>query len=297
MRKFLKWLGISLATLVGAVLVAAAVLVFLGGRKLSAVRTVDAEPVAVPGDPAAIERGAHLARTRCVFCHGDDLGGKKFIDDASFMVLNAPNLTRGPGGVGGTYSDDAAWVRAIRHGVNPHGRALIIMPAEVYYFLSDGDLGDLIAYLKSLPPVDRSWNAPQPGLVAKALFGAGKLDIMLAYLTTDHQAPRPAKPEAGATVATGEYIVRTFGCRNCHGAELSGQQDPGNPAVVAPNITPGGSIAEWSEDDFRTMIQEQESKDMPWVMLRNMTEDEQRALYRYLKSLPARASTGQMPKA
>ena len=32
--------------------------------------------------------------------HGDDLGGKKFIDDASFMVLNAPNLTRGAGGMG-----------------------------------------------------------------------------------------------------------------------------------------------------------------------------------------------------
>lgn len=297
MRKFLKWIGISLATLVGAALVAVAVLIFLGGRKLTAPRTVEVEPLAVPADATAIERGAHLVRTRCVFCHGDDLGGKKFIDDASFMVLNAPNLTRGAGGMGTAYADDAAWVRAIRHGVNPHGRALIIMPAEVYYFLSDGDLGDIIAYLKSLPPVDRSWPAPHPSLLAKALFGAGKLDNTLAYLTIDHKAPRPAKPEPGATPQYGEYIVRTFGCRNCHGPELSGQQDPGNPAIVAPNITPGGSIADWSEDDFRTMIQEQESKDMPWVMLRAMTEDEQRALYRYLKSLPARASTGQMPKA
>ena len=189
-------------------------------------RTVAVEPVAVPGDPAAVERGAHLARTRCVFCHGDDLGGKKFIDDASFMLLNAPNLTRGPGGVGASYVDDAAWVRAIRHGVNPQGRALIIMPAEVYYFLSDGDLGDLIAYLKSVPPVDRSWAAPRPGLVAKALFGAGKLDNMLAYLTTDHKAPRPAKPEAGATAEYGEYIVRTFGCRNCHGPSSRGSRTP-----------------------------------------------------------------------
>lgn len=297
MRKFLKWIGISLATAVGAILVLVAVLVFLGGRKLQATRTVAVEPVAVPADAAAVERGAHLVRTRCVFCHGDDLGGKKFIDDAKFMLLDAPNLTRGAGGVGATYADDAAWVRALRHGVNPRGRALIIMPAEVYYFLSDGDLGDIIAYLKSLPPVDRSWPAPRPSLVAKALFGAGKLDKMLAYLTTDHKAPRPAKPEPGASAEYGEYIVRTFGCRNCHGPELSGQQDPGNPTVVAPNITPGGSIADWSEDDFRTMIQEQESKDMPWVMLRAMTEDEQRALYRYLKSVPARASTGKLPQS
>ncbi len=292
MRKFLKWLGISLATLVGAALVAVAVLIFLGGRKLSATRTVDVETVAVPGDPAAVERGEHLVRSRCVFCHGDDLGGKKFIEDASFMLLNAPNLTRGAGGVAATYADDAAWVRALRHGVNARGRALVIMPAEVYYFLSDGDLGDIVAYLKSLPPVDRTWAAPQPSLLAKALFGAGKLDAMLPFLTIDPRAPRPAKPQPGPTAENGEYIVRTFGCRNCHGPELSGQQDPGNPNVVAPNITPGGSIADWSEDDFRTMIQEQESNDMPWTNLRAMTEDEQRALYRYLKSLPARASTG-----
>ncbi len=296
MRKFLKWIGITLATVVGAVLVLVAVLVFLGGRKLQATRTVAVEPVAVPGDPAAVERGAHLARTRCVFCHGDDLGGKKFIDDASFMQLDAPNLTRGAGGVGSNYTDDAAWVRAIRHGVNSSGRALIVMPAEVYYFLSDGDVGDIVSYLKSVPPVDRSWPAPRPSLLAKALLGAGKIDDMVPFLKIDPRAPRPAKPEAGATVATGEYIVRTFGCRNCHGPELSGHQDPGNPAVVAPNITPGGSIADWSEDDFRTMIQEQDSKDMPWIMLRAMTEDEQRALYRYLKTVPARASTGKLPQ-
>ena len=122
MKKLLKWIGISLLTLAGAALLAVAVLVFLGGRKLSATRTVEVASVAVPGDAAAIERGAHLARTRCVFCHGDDMGGKKFIDDASFMIVNAPNLTRGAGGLGSTYADDATWVRAIRHGVNSQGR-------------------------------------------------------------------------------------------------------------------------------------------------------------------------------
>ena len=90
MRNILKWIGISLVTLAGAALLAVAVLVFLGGRKLSGTRTVAVAAVAVPGDAAAIERGAHLARTRCVFCHGEDLGGKKFIDDPSFMVVNAP---------------------------------------------------------------------------------------------------------------------------------------------------------------------------------------------------------------
>lgn len=290
MRKVLKWIGISLVTLAGAVLLAVAVLLFLGGRKLSATRTVTVAAVAVPGDPAAVERGAHLARSRCAFCHGDDLGGKKFIDDASFMVVNAPNLTRGAGGRGGAYTDDAAWVRAIRHGVDASGRALIVMPAEVYYFLSDYDIGDLVSYLKTLPPVDRSWPAPQASLLAKALLGAGKLDGMVPFLYMDHQAARPAQPPAGATVANGEYIVRTFGCRNCHGPDLAGQQVPGGSGLFAPNITPGGSIGDWSEEDFLMMVQEQDSPEMPWSSLRAMSEDEQRAIYRFLMALPARAS-------
>lgn len=297
MRKLLKWIGILLATVTGAALVAVAVLIFLGGRKLSATRTVAVEAVAVPGDAAAIERGAHLARARCVFCHGEDLGGKKFIDDASFMLLNAPNLTRGAGGVGGSYAYDASWVRAIRHGVGAQGRALVIMPAENFYFLSDGDVGDLVAYLKSLPPVDRSWPAPRPSLLAKALLGAGKLDGMVPFLYIDHQAPRPAQPPPGATAANGEYIVRTFGCRNCHGSQLSGQIVPGNSGLAAPNLTPEGSIKDWSEDDFLMMVQEQESKEMPWSSIRAMSEEEQRALYRYLASLPARASTTKLKKS
>ena len=297
MRKFLKWVGISLATLVGATLVAVAVLIFLGGRKIAALHTLEVEAVAAPDDPAAVEHGAHLVRTRCVFCHGEDLGGKKFIDDAAFMILNAPNLTRGAGGVGAGYADDAAWVRAIRHGVNASGRALIIMPAENYYFLSDGDLGDIIAYLKSLPPVDRNWAPPQPSLLAKALVGAGKLDDSFAFLTIDHRAPRPAKPEPGPTAEHGEYIVRTFGCRNCHGSKLSGQLTPDGSGAAAPNLTQGGSIQDWSEDDFLTMIQEQDSKEMPWIMLRNMSDDEQRALYRYLASLPALPSTSKLARS
>lgn len=171
------------------------------------------------------------------------------------------------------------------------------MPAETYYFLSDGDLGDVIAYLKSLPPVDRTWAAPQPSLLAKALVGSGKLDDTMPFFVIDHQAPRPAKPEPGPTAENGEYIVRTFGCRNCHGSKLSGQIAPDGSGAVAPNLTQAGSIKDWSEDDFLTMIQEQDSKQMPWGMLRAMSDDEQRALYRYLTSLPALPSTTKLAKS
>ena len=291
MKKILKWVGIALATLAGAALLAVAVLIFLGGRKLSARRTIAVDPVPVSTDAAAIERGKHLADTRCVFCHGEGLAGKKFIEDASFMLLDAPNLTRGAGGVGGAYAEDAGWVRALRHGVNPKGRALVIMPAENFYFLSDGDVGDLVAYLKSLPPIDRAWPAPRPSLLAKALLGAGILDGSVPFLSMDHRAPRPAQPPAGVNAENGEYIVRTFGCRNCHGPALSGQLAPGGSGLVAPNLTPGGALKDWNEDLFLEMVREQVSREMPWTAIHAMTEEEQRSLWRYLASLPALAST------
>lgn len=300
MRKLLKWIGVSLATIIALILVALATLVLLGGRKLSAQRTLAPElvrAVAVPTDVASLERGAHLARTRCVFCHGEDLGGKMFIDDPSFMLLPAPNLTRGAGGVGGKYADDAAWVRAIRHGLNPEGRALIIMPSEVFYFLSDQDTGALVAYLKSLPPVDRKFAAPQPSVVAKALVGAGVITNAVPFLYMDHQAPRPPAPPEGATAEYGAYILRTFGCGNCHGAELSGQITPGPKKFLAGNLTQGGPLKAWDEEIFLKMVRERVHEEMPWGMLRSMHDDEQRAIWRFLAAQPARASTGIAPES
>lgn len=297
MRKFLKWVGISLATIAGALVVFVAVLVFLGGRKLSAARTVEVQPIGPVAEAESIERGAHIARSHCTFCHGDDLAGKAFIEDAGFILLNAPNLTRGQGGVASRYTDDAAWIRSIRHGVNPQGRALIIMPAENFYFLTDRDLRDVIAYVKSLPPVDRTHEAPRPSVVARALLGAGILDGILPVQIIDLRATRLAAVPEGATPDHGKYLVDTVGCRNCHGSQLSGQMVPGNSSLVAPNLTPQGSIHDWSEEDFLTLVEEQESKEMPWSAIRAMSDDEKRAIYRYLTSLPGLPSTTHLRKS
>lgn len=58
------------------------------------------------------------------------------------------------GGIGAAYSN-ADWIRAMRYGVMPDERSVKLMPAYETYFMSDADLGDLIAYLKSVAPVDR----------------------------------------------------------------------------------------------------------------------------------------------
>jgi len=45
-------------------------------------------------------------------------------------------------------------VRAIRHGIGYDGKPLMIMPSKGYWYLSDEDLGAVIAFLKTAQPVD-----------------------------------------------------------------------------------------------------------------------------------------------
>ena len=74
-------------------------------------------------------------------------------DDPIFGRLIASNLTAGKGGVGQTFQD-IDYLRAIRHGLGPDNKPLIIMPSQHFTKLSDRDVSTLIAYIKSVPPVD-----------------------------------------------------------------------------------------------------------------------------------------------
>ncbi|MDX1390721.1 MAG: c-type cytochrome, partial [Acidobacteriota bacterium] len=127
----------------------------IGGRAMTRTMALPPETVATPNDSASLARGAHLATIwGCVDCHGADLGGNVMIPGGPFAYLVAPNLTTGSGGIGGAASD-AALELAIRHGVGLDGRVLMIMPSMEYHAATDEDLGSIIAYVRSVPPVDR----------------------------------------------------------------------------------------------------------------------------------------------
>jgi hypothetical protein len=64
------------------------------------------------------------------FAHGDDMSGGSFLE-FPFGYVDAKNLTPGKGGAGAEFKDQD-WVRAIRHGVNPEGTSLLIMPATAF---------------------------------------------------------------------------------------------------------------------------------------------------------------------
>ncbi len=258
---------------------------------------VDDRAPTVVSDSATVERGKHLAGAiaKCEDCHGDDFGGTVVIDGMPFARVVAPNLTKGRGGLGGTLTDEQI-ITAVRHGVGPTGRALALMPSSGYWYFGDSDVTALVAYLRSLPPVDRELPVTTLGPIGRTLLLAGKLDPLFEAKAIDHNATRPAVPAAGATAEYGAYLVQIGGCTGCHGPGLSGGPVPGGPpdAVPARNLTPEG-IGSWSEEDFFRALREGKRPDgtqlnafMPVKWTRLMTDDETRAILAYLRTVPAK---------
>ncbi|HEY3062874.1 MAG TPA: cytochrome c [Chloroflexota bacterium] len=298
MSAVLRVLGFILAGLVLVLVVAAVAIYVVSESKLNRSVSVPTETVASATDTAAIQRGQHLAGAvaSCIDCHTPTLGGKVFIDHPALGRVIAPNLTRGRGGVGSSFSD-ADYVRAIRHGVDPSGRPLLIMPADDYTHFSDADLGAIIGYVRSLPPVDNVLPTNELRWLGRILFATGQLPLQPAD-DIDHTAVRPASPPAGVTVEYGRYLAENAGCPSCHGPGLSGGKIPEAPPDTLPaaNITSAG-IGSWSEADFIKALRTGTRPDgrvlntfMPWPFYAQMTDDELKAIWRFLQAVPPRAT-------
>ena len=173
------------------------------------------------------------------------------------------------------------------------------MPYDWLNRMSDVDAFAVAQYLKSLPPV-RNEVRQSPNLVFKVarLFMAPK----------DPVAVMP--PRRGPTAAYGNYLADHVAlCAHCH-TPRSGIRDeyddklayagdatppkefPVNPSNITPDSATG--IGRWTEADFvRTMrTGVNPSGDtlnpiMPWRTIRRMTDDDLRAMYLYLRTVPA----------
>ncbi len=292
-RKLVKIPLIVLACLIGSLALAAGAVYATTNYRLSRLHKIETRPVAIPADAAMIARGKHIVTTRsCADCHGADFGGAKVVDDPAAGKLYGPNITRGRGGLPASYSDQD-YVRAIRHGLAQDGRALILMPSIEYSELSDEDLGAAIAYLKTLPAVDRERGPLAPGPVIRALMVAGQ--VQLAAEEIDHAAHRPVSVVESPTAGYGKYLA--VGCTGCHGPNLSGGRIPGTPPdwPATSNLTPHASsrLNGWTEDQFIATLRTLKRPDgtalhpiMP-AAIGQMTDTELKALWAYLRSLPA----------
>ncbi|RJP61303.1 MAG: cytochrome C [Candidatus Auribacter fodinae] len=295
MKKFLKWIGIILAALSGLIILALAVIYFQTESRLNRVYAAPVDTLPIPTDAASIEHGRRIFQYRgCEACHGEQLQGKIYLDDPALGQVIAGNLTRGEGGYGASFSD-ADWVRAIRYGVRPDGTPLLFMPSTEFYFLSDDDLADVIAYIKSVPPVDHVQPPSSLSLTGRAAMTLVPAITFIPAELIPMDAPRPVAPEAGVTAEYGEYL--TLSCKVCHGLTMSGGLIPGFPSdwPPAPNLTwgAGSSLPAWEESDFihfmRTGMRhgsQVDAKYMPWSSYKFMTDDELRSVWVYLQSLP-----------
>jgi mono/diheme cytochrome c family protein len=83
----------------------------------------------------------------------------------------------------------------------------------------------------------------------------------------------------------------------CHGENLAGH--PGGGA--GENLTPAGNLATWTETDFvhtlRTGVTPDgrtlDSEMMPWDITGQFSDEELKAIWLYLKSLPPIETPGQ----
>lgn len=293
MRKWWKFLGMALAVLV--VLAAGAVLagLQLGERKMARKVEVKVQAVALPADAASLERGKYLYASRgCVDCHGGNGAGRSFVDDGKGLHIKGPNITAGPGGVVAAYQPED-WVRAIRHGVAPGGRALLVMPSEDYNRLTDADLGALVAYVKALPPATGTGAVVQLPLPARVLYGFGAIQDAAAKI--DHGLPPATTVAEGVNLQHGAYVANM--CLGCHGPQLTGGRIPGGPPdwPAAANLRPaaGSGMAPYADaESFIRMFKTGKRPDgsaiqvMPFESLKEMNDTDLRALHLYLKSLP-----------
>lgn len=304
MKKAWKGAGAVLAVLIAAALALYAVAARNTSLRLS--QTFETHridlPLPAPGDAAAIARGKHLVEARygCKACHGDDLAGGAMIEDPAIGIVLGPNLTSGPGSATASY-DMAQWDRIVRHGVKPNGQAAL-MPSVDFFRMSDAELSDIVAFIRSVPAVDARVPAPKLGPVGKVLVALGKLPLSAEQQPSDASAHPATPPTPADSAEFGAHLAAT--CVGCHRSNLAGGPMAFGPPDWPPaaNLTPHSSgLGSWTYDDFERALTEGASKDghplrepMAAVVLgtKAMSPLERKAIWTYLRRLVPAATNG-----
>ncbi len=298
MPKPVRIVLIGLGLLIGLVVLVGAGVFVASNSRIDATHEVSVIPMSV--EPAAdmIERGKELATFRgCRDCHGSDLAGRVVADAMPVMLLAGPNIT--PGGVAKDYSNED-WARTVRHGIKPDKRSVLFMPSYEYTELSHEDFAAIVAYAKSVPAVDKVAAPFEVGPLGRVLLLAGELPLLPAEMV--NHAAKPATPTRGPTKEYGKYLASA--CIGCHGDGLSGGPIPGVP----PDWPPAGNLTShetglggWTFEQFSAMFKTGKRPDgtaikveyMPIALIaESATEDDLRALWAYMESVPPKPRGG-----
>jgi mono/diheme cytochrome c family protein len=270
--------------------------------------------------PAFAATPEEIARGKYVFgatggcgCHTvakgpANAGGRKY--DAPFGSVYSSNITPDiKTGIGG-WTDEQI-MTAIRFGRRPTGERIVpVHPYTSYNGMAEDDLKALVAFLRSVPPVDRP-NTPRK--ISIPLFESVFLPAWLLTFAAK-ETPPPAAPVSG--VARGEYLSRAVGhCGECHTPRsamtmaldnsrfLAGNPKKTGPeGQLAPNITPDKAtgLGDWTEEQIATYLGTGNRPDgdvaggLMGEMIqgtlagyKDLTKADLQAVAKYLKSIPA----------
>jgi len=268
--------------------------------------------------PERIERGKYLANSvnNCMDCHSTrdwtkfagpviegtfGKGGEEFNQEFGLPgKFFAKNIT--PSALKDW--SDGEILRAISSGVNKDGKALFpLMPHPSYGKMDREDLYSIIAYVRTLEPIENSVPESEP-------------DFPMNFII--NTIPQPAqfskRPNPENIVAYGAYMFNAADCSGCHtqkdqgnpipGLELAGGYKfnmPGGGTVISANITPDQEtgIGRWTEEDFVKRFKQYADSTykpadvkpgefntvMPWGMFATMKTEDLKAIYAYLRTV------------
>lgn len=237
MNRILKWAGYGLAGVVGACALAV-------GGAFAVSEAMIRWPVEKPAatlvasrDPGAVSRGLKVAKLNgCHDCHGDRLEGRLFHDEMPIIRAWGPNLA-----LLLAEQSDADFDRAIRHGVAGDGRRLWIMPSSAFAHLTDQEMADLMAYLRTYKPVGEEQPRFQVGPV-------GRIAVLLGKFKSEADTIRETGglklEDLGPRHAVGRHVARA--CVECHGQTLEG-----SPILKSPSLD---MAASYDPADFHRLL-------------------------------------------
>ena len=295
-------------------------LVFIAGAvsyiKLALPNVKAAPEIDIDKAAARIANGQYLANhvTVCMDCHSTrdwskfagpvmpgtlGKGGEYFDENLGFPgKFYSKNIT--PSHLSNWTDGDI--YRAITTGVSKNGDPLFpVMPYAYYGKMDKEDIYDIIAYVRSLAPIEN---------VTKTHVVDFPMNLILN--TIPKNGNPQTKPPKTDTLKYGAYLVNAAGCMECHTPVKRGQiiEEKAftggrefimpNGIVRSANITPDVStgIGEWTPESFYIRFRSYTNPDnvpvmakdkvntvMPWTMYGGMDSTDLVAIYKYLASL------------